>query len=219
MAASREIGDALKRIVDEWNLAEKSIKLAEQVDGKIVNPAIYELRYSGRRLTEAILLPDTDARKLDLLKDAHFDCCRARHDAMDAATSKIAADIDLALERLDAQRILTQFPQITALLNKLGSLRDKIAVSREDRGNRNAIYATIQENSLPEIVAIYREFKASEGLLVEAADQERAAREELVRRADTAEQAAAKSNRLAVIALAVAALMVLVSIYFGVQPK
>lgn len=173
MTTKKEIEAALAEVVTEWNLAEKAVKLAEQVCGEIVNPAIYELRYAGRRLIEAIALPDTDELKLRKIQDAHFDCCRARHDAIDAATSKISADMDIAVTRLGAANVLKHFPNITDLLEALGEMRDKIANSREKRDDRDAIYATLQDENMSHVVEIFRKFKASEELLKESAKADR----------------------------------------------
>ena len=41
-------------ICAEWDRAEKYIKLAEQIGGKVVFPAVAELRYAGRRIIEAL---------------------------------------------------------------------------------------------------------------------------------------------------------------------
>jgi hypothetical protein len=56
---------------------------------------------------------------------------------------------------------------------QLGDVRDKISVSRKNREDRNAIYAAIQQDNLSEIVQKYRQFKASEPLMKEAASLQR----------------------------------------------
>lgn len=174
MASQEEIDAALVLLCEEWNKAEKAIKLAEQVNGEIVNPAIYELRYGGRRLIEAMGDKRNDlvaAKKL--LDDAHFDCCRARHDAIDAATSKVAADLKIAIKKLGSDVVLTHFPKFIELFGKVQKIRKKIAISRENRDDRDAIYETIQAESLDEIIEIYDEFQTSEPLLKSAARRER----------------------------------------------
>jgi len=146
MELSEEIEAALVELSLEWNKAEGAIKLAEQVNGEIINPAIYELRYAGRRLIEAFARVSSGnvAEALRLLRDAHFDCCRARHDAIDAATAKIVSDLEIAVARLGPEAVLTSFPEFSQLLGALGEVRDKIAISREDRQNRDAIYETLE---------------------------------------------------------------------------
>ncbi|MCF1504248.1 hypothetical protein L0F51_10845 [Afifella sp. H1R] len=163
-------GDAEKQlglVCDEWNRAEKAIKLAEQVNGEIINPAIYELRYAGRRIVEAIQrLPDgEDSEAIALLRDAYFDCSRARHDAIDAATSKIAADLAIAVDKLGPEAVLEGFPSFSKLKSRLDVTRRLISISREDRENRARIYETLENDHLTEIVEGYNEFTASEPIL------------------------------------------------------
>ena len=77
----------------EWNAAEESIKRSEQIALDVSIPAISELRYAGRRLVDAMDIAQNggNAQKVTaVLEDARFCCHRARHDAVDAALSKIA---------------------------------------------------------------------------------------------------------------------------------
>lgn len=163
--------EEIRRVAAEWNKAEETIKLAEQVCGEIVNPAIYELRYAGRRLIEAIAALDQNQKQdtLDKLKDALFDCQRAQHDAIDAATSKIVSDLDIGLRRLGAKAITTHFSEIHDLFELLSQMREKVAQSRKQRENRNAIYDALADEDFPELIRIYRRFKSSEGLIKKAA--------------------------------------------------
>ncbi len=177
MASQQDIEAALKALCEEWNKAESAIKLAEQVNGEIINPAIYELRYAGRRIVEALAKRDEDpntAKKL--LDDAHFDCCRARHDAIDAATSKITADLRIAVDRIGPDVVLDKFRDLPVLLAELSKVRKLIAISRENRDNRDAIYATIQNDNLVNIVTTFDAFQASEAVLKAAAARIRISR-------------------------------------------
>jgi hypothetical protein len=170
-----DVAKALADVREEWNNAEGAIKIAEQVSGKIIDPAIYELRYAGRRIVEAMALNaggnPTDALKR--LQDAHFDCCRARHDAIDAASSKIAADLDIATKKLGAEILLTNFPRTTEIYKQLDAIRRRIVISRKNREDRNAIYAVLQASNLEGLVDLYGEFQASEPLMIAAARRQR----------------------------------------------
>jgi hypothetical protein len=175
MKLGDDFSAAIAEVSSEWNRAEKAIKLAEEVSGEIINPAIYELRYAGRRIVEALAKASDGAEENArlLLRDALFDCCRARHDAIDAATSKISADLDLAVKKLGPDTVLQNFPKITDLLGELGAVRDKIAMSREKRDDRDAIYDSIERDRLTDIVGLFRTFRASEPLMKAAAKKQR----------------------------------------------
>lgn len=58
-------------IHDEWNKSEEAIKAAEQVNGRVILPAVKELRYAGRRIVEALHL-------IGAGDDDHAPPCRAR---------------------------------------------------------------------------------------------------------------------------------------------
>lgn len=168
--------DAVKLVCEEWNKAERAIKSAEQVNKKVINPAVYELRYAGRRFVEAVEQSEVDAQKaLSLCQDAHFDCCRARHDAIDAITSYVTEVMDLAVKKLGAGIVLDKFPEIKDMNVLLSDMRAKIAKSREERDKRDIIYSAIEADKLSELVPLYERFKQSEPLLMAAATSERRA--------------------------------------------
>lgn len=174
MATQQEIDAAFARLREEWNRAERAIKIAEQVEGEIVNPAIYELRYAGRRIVEAYDVVGTDpGSALQRLQDAQFDCCRARHDAIDAATSKMVATLDNSQEKLGIDVVMTHFAEFPAMIQSLGEVRDKIAISRERREDRDAIYASIEAVDLVELTKVFSRFRACEPLMRESARRNR----------------------------------------------
>lgn len=177
MTRQEDFDAALKDWADQWNKAEKAIKQAEQVNDEIVNPAIYELRYSGRRVVEAVGLfsenPDDAKKKLD---DAIFDCCRAQHDAIDAVTAKILADIRIALDKLGVKPVLQFFPDVLEVKEDLAEVRQKIARSRENRESRDDVYDVIASVDLPNLLSKFSRFQNNEGLLKAEVKKERIAK-------------------------------------------
>lgn len=215
MSEDKELSSRYQLIVEEWNKAEAAIKIAEQVNREIVIPSINELRYGGRRIIESLACDDL-SKKISLLDDAHFDCCRARHDAIDAATSKIAADLDIAVKQLGPDIVLRYFPRVTELNKYLQSIRKKVTESRKDRHNRDNIYAVLQENNLENIADIFEEFKSNEDLMIQAAMQIEAERETMEAKLNAAlvdqKDARRKADRNFWIGTAIGTLGVLVAI-------
>src|SRR5437868_4128965 len=84
----------IKHFIDEWNIAERRIKKAEQVrGGEVVTSAIFEMRYAGRKLVDALHLLCGKDWQIDsgchdkivrFLHDGIEDCVKAKHDAIDA---------------------------------------------------------------------------------------------------------------------------------------
>lgn len=167
----------LRSISDEWNKAERDIKLAEQVANGVVIPAVKELRYAGRRLVDALIVldtePDEDRKVVALLEDARFDCHRARHDAIDASTAKIALSVDVMTSKLGYDVVLTFCPGFPALVQALNDVRGKIAISRENRLDREAIYGAIEAGDFPALVKQYGDLMKSEPMMIAMAKKGR----------------------------------------------
>lgn len=169
----------LKSIQDEWNRAEEDIKTAEMVVHSIVIPSIKELRYGGRRVIDALMViagnpenPDHDRIKA-LLDDARFDCHRARHDAIDAATAKIAADLEIMVEKLGYESILPAFSAFPSLYQNLTIVRDQIRKSRGKRDDREAIYSVIEAADFSELVSAFNNMRTCEPIMVALAKKNR----------------------------------------------
>ncbi|NBC97342.1 MAG: hypothetical protein GVY27_13435 [Deinococcus-Thermus bacterium] len=114
--------EAVILLCQVWNAAERDIKIAEQIDGAVIVPSINELRYAGRRFVEAqeVRVRGGDPAKADrYLGDAWFACLRARHDAIDASVSKIAKDLDAAVDSFGHVPIARGFPRFTELKRTL----------------------------------------------------------------------------------------------------
>lgn len=176
MSLTPEQRRVLESIRDEWGRAERDIKLAEQVCNEIVFPSINELRYGGRRVVDAVhgLLTGAPAQEVDaLFADARFDCHRARHDAVDTATAKIAITIEIMVEKLKYEAILPVFPDFALLVNNLAAVREKISISRKDRENREAIYTAIEATDFPDLVKLYQSLGASEPIMRKLAKRNR----------------------------------------------
>ena len=104
-----------------------------------------------------------------LLADAEFDCHRARHDAIDAASSKIAIQLDIMRDKLTFEVIVPVCPEYRDVALKVLAIREKIALSRKDRSNRPAIYAVFETADFPALVAAYNKMRLSEPIMLEMA--------------------------------------------------
>ncbi|KCZ54132.1 hypothetical protein HY29_15430 [Hyphomonas beringensis] len=147
-----------------WNLAEKTIKQAEQVSAEVVVPAIQELRYAGRRFVEADAHEqkgeDEEAKRL--LSDAYFFCCRAQHDAIDAATAKISLDLGTCVNGVTPADKVAIFPEYNELLDALISIEERVAQSRENREDRQHIYETLAKTDFERIIELHKKFRRCE---------------------------------------------------------
>lgn len=172
MSPIHEFQAILAEIAREWDQADEDIKLAEQVCLKITFSSIFELRYAGRRIIDALNKITADGSQkeiLDLLQDAKFDCHRARHDAVDAATSKIAIDIENMGKKLGYRAILKAYPEFSSFRQQLSSVRNKIAESRGDRQNREAIYVALEQGEFKSLVNAFNGIQEAEPIMKDLA--------------------------------------------------
>lgn len=180
MLTVKDFESELAEIVTEWNNAEETVKIAEQLGGKVVWPSVKELRYAGRRLADILQRINTGASTekdiRELLADAKFDCLRARHDAIDSASATMAAELKVAVQKLKYTAVLTAFPDYAKLLARLNKVRASISKSRKNRENREEIYAALQSVDFGGLVDAYREFQEAEQLMREIASGERRTR-------------------------------------------
>lgn len=168
MADLDPFGSLLELIQKEWNQAEQDVKLAEQVCKNIIIPSVKELRYAGRSIVDALNLIRTGGSRREietLLQDACFNCRRARHDAIDAASSKIAMDLEIMVSQLGYDAILPAFPLFPDLVHDLDELRNKIVISRSNRDERDKIYGELECVDLPSIVLSFNRLRECEEIM------------------------------------------------------
>jgi len=69
--------------------------------------------------------------------------------------------------------VLRVFPQFPTFVKELKIVREKIAASRGNRGNREQIYSVLEETDFVELVKFYEGIKASEEIMKNMARRER----------------------------------------------
>jgi hypothetical protein len=166
----------IAKIQEEWNKAEKIIKLAEQICGEVVFPSIMELRYAGRRIIDALhsVCTEDDSEKVDsLLQDAEYDCHRARHDAIDASVSLMAKNIESVVRKVGYSAICQAYPRFSDLREGLSVVNKKIMQSRESRQSRESFYSSIASEDLLALAELYNSFNASHDVMISIAKKER----------------------------------------------
>ncbi len=168
--------DLLAEICAEWDKTEQIVKQAEHVCKDIVFPSINELRYGGRRLVDGLhaLASEQDAATAKTyFDDAKFNCFRARHDAIDAALSKMSLDVEVMVVKLKHDVILQVYPDFGDFSRKLNETKKKIAQSRRNRVTRDTIYTEVSEDDFPLLIDHYEKISASESMMKEIAHSRR----------------------------------------------
>lgn len=197
---SDAVRESLTQIRHEWDCTERVLKEAETTCEKVVFPSIQELRYAGRRLVDGLNVLFEEGREdkaLDLLRDALFDCHRARHDAVDAVHSKVAGDMRLAVEYLGRDVVLSIFPEITEVQKLLHAIGRDLAEAREDRRDRDRIYKEIIVDDFRKLIGLHAVFLENEQAMKEMAERQRRAYDAAIEAVRVAEQARDEAKALA----------------------
>ncbi len=161
-----ELDNLLRQTFEQWDIAERRIKKAEQVRGnEVVTSAIFELRYAGRKIVDAQKLAMAtdlannagareDVRRY--LADAYEDCVKAKHDAIDAMLDFVTNWFAELERTIGLKSIMGYFPNYITITAKIADIQDKITESRGDRhGSRDGIYDEIENSGYDEVLTLY----------------------------------------------------------------
>jgi hypothetical protein len=167
--SNQEFSTIFAEIQQEWDKAERCIKLCEQFSTKVNIPSVKELRYAGRRIIDALNDASQNGSKDEVLKklnDALFRCHCAQHDAIDVSLDVMALDFENMEKRLKYPAIISAYPGFSDLYAEFTEARQLTAKSRGERRDRQAIYETVSQTNLPELAKKYAALKACKPIML-----------------------------------------------------
>lgn len=116
MINNKEVTDALERVSDQFEVAEKRIKKYEELYGQgLVVASLNELRYSCNHTLNALTRAESVPQALDELKKAERHCQRASYDVCAATFS----DLLFRLERFRSYYIATHYKHVKDVVTDL----------------------------------------------------------------------------------------------------
>jgi hypothetical protein len=150
-----KLDKALAECIKQWNIAERRIKKAEQVRGnEVVSSAIFELRYAGRKIIDALYLcltsdlkdPEVYAKVHAFIADATEDCVKAKHDAIDSMMDFVVIWFNEVEKQLSLATVQQFFPDYLETSGLINGIQNRIEESRQDRTKlRDSIYDAIDD--------------------------------------------------------------------------
>ena len=157
-----------------WGEAEETIKLFDKLSSEASIPAINELRYAGRRMTNAITAyhdmesgSDKDQEIKRHLTEARENCLKADHDAVDAIVYYIERRLQELENFVGPSRIATFFPKYTEIIRKINQVSENMTKSRNGKkDSREKYYKKIKQDLLPDIIDFYSSITASENRIL-----------------------------------------------------
>jgi len=167
-----ELDAAIAQFIRQWNIAEQRIKRAEQVRAnEVVSSAIFELRYAGRKIVDALDIClraniETDGQAREkvhaYIADATEDCVKAKHDAIDSMMDFVTIwfhEVEKSLSLTKVQQLFPNYLETTALI---AGIQERIAESRKDRNTlRDSIYDQIDGDGYEQILRLFNTMRIS----------------------------------------------------------
>ena len=151
-------------MISEWDQAEYVIKVADISAKQILVPSITELRYAGRDIVDYIHYSiDKDVQNYngffpgEKLRKAIDHAVRAKQDAFDSI-------FNYAYELvISAGRESSEFTSdtISADIEFMHNISQKIAFSRANRGSRSDIYGEVISSDMPKLVILIDKYSCA----------------------------------------------------------
>ena len=131
-------------------------------------PAINELRYTGRRVADVLLLltgsevlSEQALTRLDeqlIIAEAYL--INADHDLTDAVVLNVLLHVDRVIKRHGAAKVQRYIPDYADQATKLEEAQALIKESRADRTRRGDIYSTLAKDYVPLLMALQHRIDA-----------------------------------------------------------
>ena len=169
-----DIMDELLIVSRLWGEAEKTIKLSEKLSGEALIPAINELRYTGRSMTNAITAyygtesgSDKDQEIKRHLTEARENCRRADHDAVDGIIFYIEKRLGELESFVGPSIVATFFPEYTETIKKINQVSENMTKARDGKqDSMEKSYEEIKQGLLPDIIDFYSSVSESEERII-----------------------------------------------------
>ncbi len=183
-----------------------------QVEG-LVFPAVNELRYAGKHLSEALLLGEGDAARIEQLRKARNHCHRATYDARDAVVQFFLAELRLLDKTfkespIPIMTVYQSYPDDKAALRKI---QNDLVEEQRDKEKRGE-YAARKDRQINALEEIRSKWDCARDDVFRICEQRKEDAAKLVRQHSEAMIQATKANSIARNTLIVAILAVVVAI-------
>jgi hypothetical protein len=163
----------LAAIAARWNNVEPRTKEVELLRGETIYAAVNELRYTGRKIADVLLLvaegkedPETLAKINEQLVVAENYLINADHDLTDSAVLFVGIRIKRIIEAHGLKKVIGVAPEYKELSQILEEAKSVVIKSRGDRANRTEVYAKLAEHHVPKLVTLYGELTAHSELSI-----------------------------------------------------
>jgi hypothetical protein len=161
-----EYADRLAALAAHWNGVEKRIKQYENFSGDANASAINELRYAGRKITDALVRITTNQDPGTEITIAENYMVNADHDVTDGVCFIVLRHVNRVIRQHGMDKINEHYPEFFDTYPLVGQAQKIVEGSREDRINRKADYARLANEFLPQLRAMHERLAGIKALHV-----------------------------------------------------
>lgn len=166
---NERVREILLRVASKWDHTEGLVKEAENLTGDAVGATMFELRYAGRKLVDAVREACSPSGCIETITkyclEVEENCDRAHHDAIDAIIYYLRQSVKLSEETFGPDLLLENWPNYIhakAMLDRAGII---VVQSRRDRSYRVDLYEKLRREEIPQILNFIAELTQSENAL------------------------------------------------------
>lgn len=153
----------LAAIAARWNDVERRMKEVELLRGETILAAVNELRYTGRRIADVLLLLSEDCPEESMLVkiDEHLIVAEnylinADHDLTDAAVLFVSLRVQRIIEAHGIKKLKATSPDFDPLSSTLDEAKRIVIESRGNRQARTEFYDRLARDHVPKLIQLYK---------------------------------------------------------------
>jgi hypothetical protein len=169
-----ELRRRLSAMAARWNDIEERMKTVELMRGETVIACVNELRYTGRRIVDALLLiaeEKSEGENFQKISDhllvAESYLNNADHDLTDAVVLFVGIRAKRVLELHGIEKIKKNIPDCDSFLDDLEKARSIVISSRGKRETREARYQELAKIYVPRLIDFESKLASCPELIVE----------------------------------------------------
>lgn len=135
---------AVSRVMQSWQNAERYLSVASHVRGEVFFPAILEMRYAGRHVTDALakltLSPEDQSGIVSDLRRADTLLVNAQRDAIDGLITYLREKLDAIVAMHGLSEVERRIANFQIRYRKLSDLHARLVLSHSNFDDRELAY-------------------------------------------------------------------------------
>ena len=151
----QEYAERLRALAAHWNNVELRIKQYEHLAGAANTAAINELRYSGRKIVDALAVSLSGGDPIAEITIAENYMVNADHDVTDGVCFVVLGHLSKVINKHGKDAIAAHYPNFWEVYPLVLKTQKIVEGSRDDRMNRKEEYGKLAKDFLPKLTELH----------------------------------------------------------------